>query len=36
MTLFDAIAPADVFAEVLEAFYGGKRDQRTLSMVGKP
>ncbi len=35
MTLFDLLAPADVFAEVLEAFYEGKRDQRTLSMVGK-
>ncbi|MCD8284757.1 MAG: DUF1810 domain-containing protein [Prevotellaceae bacterium] len=35
MTLFDILAPADVFAEVLDAFYEGKRDRRTLDMVGK-
>jgi len=33
MTLFDAIEPNAVFAEVLEAFYGGKRDERTLGMI---
>lgn len=27
MTLFDCISPGDVFAEVLETFYGGKRDR---------
>lgn len=30
MTLFDKVAPGDVFAEVLEKFYAGKRDKRTL------
>ena len=30
MTLFDAIAPADIFHEVLSTFYEGKRDLLTL------
>ncbi|MCR5455378.1 MAG: DUF1810 domain-containing protein [Bacteroidales bacterium] len=30
MTLFDAVEPNSVFAEVLDAFYDGKRCQRTL------
>ncbi len=33
MTLFDAIAPGDVFGEVLDAFYGGIRDNRTLYLL---
>lgn len=35
MTLFDAAEPDSVFAEVLEAFYGGRRDRRTLAMLGQ-
>lgn len=34
MTLFDAVCPGDVFAEALEAFFGGRRDPRTLHSVG--
>ena len=33
MTLFDLIEPNGVFAEVLDVFYGGKRDENTLAMV---
>lgn len=35
MTLFDYICPNDIFAQVLDTFYGGERDQLTLSMLGK-
>ena len=34
MTLFDAVSPGDVFGEVLDAFYEGKRDRRTLQLLG--
>ena len=34
MTLFDAVCPNDIFAEALEAFFGGQRDRRTLQSVG--
>ena len=30
MTLFDAIAPGEIFEEVLEKFFNGERDRRTL------
>ncbi len=30
MTMFDYISPNDVFGQVLDAFYGGKRGGRTL------
>lgn len=30
MTLFDSISPKEVFSQVLEAFFDGKRDKRTL------
>lgn len=33
MTLFAAASPNDIFNEVLDAFYGGKRDNRTLNML---
>ncbi len=33
MTLFDAIEPNSIFAEVLDAFYDGKRCQLTLKMI---
>ena len=33
MTLFDMIEPNGIFAEVLDVFYGGKRDEKTLAMV---
>ena len=35
MTLFSIVPGADpVFGEVLERYYGGKRDERTVEMVG--
>ena len=34
MTLFDLVCPGDVFAEALEAFFGGQRAPRTLQSVG--
>lgn len=33
MTLFDAVSPCDIFGEVLEKYYAGKRDDRTLGML---
>jgi len=33
MTLFDAISPNDVFGKVLDQFYGGVRDKRTLELL---
>ena len=30
MTLFDAVSPDDIFQEVLDAFYGGSSDKKTL------
>lgn len=30
MTLFDCISPNDIFAEVLDAFYGGQRDHNSI------
>ena len=35
MTLFDAISPDDVFGKVLDQFYGGVRDKRTLELLGE-
>ena len=35
MTLFDAVAPGGVFAAVLDKYYDGRRDAKTLSMLGK-
>lgn len=34
MTLFDAVCPGDIFAEALDEFFSGKRDNRTLQSVG--
>ena len=30
MALFDAVSPDDIFQEVLDAFYGGMSDKKTL------
>lgn len=35
MTLFDAVSPNDVFAEVLDKFYNGERCRKTLELLGK-
>lgn len=34
MTLFDAVSPGDVFGEALDAFFGGRKDARTLAILG--
>ncbi len=37
MTLFELVAgPRSVFERVLDKYYQGKRDTRTLQIVGKP
>ena len=33
MTLFDVVSPDDIFSKVLDAFFSGKRDTRTLEMI---
>ena len=35
MTLFDAVSPNDVFRDVLNAFYDGKEDRRSLGVIRK-
>ena len=35
MTLFDLIEPNGIFAEVLDVFYGGRRDEKTLGLLQK-
>lgn len=36
LTLFEAVADnPSLFAEALDAFYGGERDQRTLELLGR-
>ena len=35
MTLFDLIEPNGVFAEVLDVFYAGKRDAKTLELLNR-
>ena len=33
MTLFDAASPEDIFGQVLDLFFGGERDQRSLELI---
>lgn len=33
MTIFDLVSPGDVFARVLDKYFGGERDRRTLRLV---
>ena len=33
MTLFDPVMPNSIFAEVLDAFYNGERDEMTLELL---
>ena len=35
MTLFDAVAPGEVFGRAIERLYGGVRDPRTVELLGK-
>jgi uncharacterized protein (DUF1810 family) len=34
LTLFDLVAPQDVFARALDVFFAGEPDQRTLALIG--
>lgn len=36
MTLFELVCGASVFTQVLEAFYNGERDVKTLSLTNSP
>ena len=33
MTLFDVLSPKDIFAQALDTFFGGERDNRTLKRI---
>ena len=33
MTLFDTLSPNDIFAQALDTFYNGERDNRTLKRI---
>ncbi len=35
MTLFDIVSPGDVFTRVIDKFFQGKRDRRTIKLVEK-
>ena len=35
MTLFDLVAPNDIFSRVLEKYFNGKRDRRTIAIVNE-
>ena len=35
MTLFDELSPNDVFGKVLDTFFNGERDQRTIELLDK-
>ena len=35
MTLFDRVSPNDIFAQVLDKFFDGQRDEKTLKMLSK-
>lgn len=35
MTLFDLVSPNDIFAQVLDNFFDGQRDEKTLKMLSK-
>lgn len=33
MTLFDLVSPTDIFARVLDKYFNGQRDNRTLTII---
>ena len=35
MTLFDIVSDDEIFYDVLKKYYGGKKDERTISLLGK-
>jgi len=34
LTLFDLVAPRDIFAQALDAFFASEPDERTLALIG--
>jgi uncharacterized protein (DUF1810 family) len=36
LTLFDRVAPGGLFENALNAFYGGRKDERTLALLDSP
>ena len=35
LTLFDVVSPNDIFRDVLDAFFEGKGDRRSLDVISK-
>ena len=35
MTLFDIVSDDEIFYDVLKKYYGGKKDERTITLLGK-
>ena len=35
MTLFDIVSDDEIFCDVLKKYYGGKKDERTIALLGK-
>lgn len=35
MTLFDIVSDDEIFYDVLKKYYGGKKDERTIALLGK-
>ena len=35
MTLFDVVSPQDVFARVLDKYFGGQRDSKSIQLIEK-
>ena len=35
MTLFDIVSADEIFYDVLKKYYGGKKDERTIALLGK-
>ncbi|MDE6144592.1 MAG: DUF1810 domain-containing protein, partial [Muribaculaceae bacterium] len=33
MTLFDLVSPNDIFAQVLDKYFNGQRDKKTLNII---
>lgn len=35
MTLFDIVSDDEIFYDILKKYYGGKKDERTIALLGK-
>ena len=33
MTLFDVVSPQDIFARVLDKYFGGQRDSKSIKLI---